>query len=82
MKDKSTSWGKVAVWYDKLIEDSPDSYQAAVILPNLLRIIEPKKGMNILDLACGQGFFSRAFHEKGAKVVGCDIAPELINIAR
>ena len=51
-------------------------------MPNLLRIVEPKKGMNILDLACGQGFFSRAFHEKGAKVTGCDIAPELINIAR
>ncbi|MSR71184.1 MAG: class I SAM-dependent methyltransferase [Candidatus Taylorbacteria bacterium] len=82
MKSKDTSWGKVADWYDGLIEESPDSYQSKVILPNLLRLIDPKKGLAIADVACGQGFFSRAFHEKGAIVVGCDISEELIKVAK
>ncbi len=82
MKPNTTSWSKVAEWYDELLEQSPDSFQAKVILPNLLRIIEPKKGMNILDVACGQGYFARAFHEKGATVAGCDISAELIELAK
>ena len=82
MKDQNTSWGNVAGWYDELLESSEDSYQNKVILPNLLRIVEPKKGLNILDIACGQGFFSRAFYEKGASVTGCDISKELIALAK
>jgi ubiquinone/menaquinone biosynthesis C-methylase UbiE len=82
MTPKNTSWGDVAKWYDDLIEGSADSYQKKVLAPNLLRIIEPKKGMTILDIACGQGYFSRAFAESGAKVFGCDISKELIAIAK
>lgn len=77
-----TSWGGVADWYDELLEQSPDSFQEKVILPNLTRLVEPKKGMTILDVACGQGYFARAFHGKGARVVGVDISPELIELAK
>lgn len=77
----STSWGIVASWYDEMIRDK-DSYQNKVILPNLLRILRPQKGQTILDIACGQGFFSRAFAEAGAKVIGADISPELIALAK
>src|ERR1019366_316577 len=80
-KKEKTSWNSVAKWYDTLLEGSADSYQEKVILPNILRIVAPKKDMKILDIACGQGYFSRAFAEKGAIVTACDIAPELIEIA-
>jgi SAM-dependent methyltransferase len=53
-----------------------------VILPNLLRLIDVKKGDRILDIACGQGFFSRALAEKGGEVTGVDLAPELIDFAK
>jgi ubiquinone/menaquinone biosynthesis C-methylase UbiE len=79
---KSTSWGGVASWYDEMLEGSSDSFQTKVILPNLIRILDPKKGMSVLDVACGQGFFARAFVANGAKVTACDISPELINIAK
>ena len=81
-RTSETSWGGVADWYDDLLEKSPDSYQAKVILPNLLRIVDPKPGEKILDIACGQGYFSRAFHKNGAQVTGCDISAELIDIAK
>ncbi|MFH1246222.1 MAG: class I SAM-dependent methyltransferase [Candidatus Liptonbacteria bacterium] len=36
----------------------------------------------VLDLACGQGFFSRAFAGYGAQVIAVDISEELVNIAK
>lgn len=81
MEKKETSWGGVAEWYDELLEESADSFQAKVILPNLERVVDPKRAMKIIDVACGQGFFSRIFNQKGADVTGCDISSELISIA-
>ncbi|MES3031614.1 MAG: class I SAM-dependent methyltransferase [Patescibacteria group bacterium] len=82
---QKTSWGGVAEWYDELLEESSDSFQAKVILPNLLRIlnIQPKSPQTkIIDIACGQGHFSRALEQVGAKVTGADISPELIKTAK
>lgn len=80
-KAKGTSWGGVAHWYDTLLA-SNDTYQAQVILPNLLRVMSIKKDDNILDLGCGQGFFSCAFAKDGATVIGVDLSKELIAIAK
>ncbi len=79
---ENTSWGSVAKWYDTYLEGTKENYQEVVIAPNLIRLVAPKKGMKILDLACGQGYFTRLFKEKGADVVGADIAPELIAEAK
>ena len=64
------------------MEQSRDSFQEKVILPNLIRLLDVKKGTTILDIACGQGYFARAFNKKGAAVTGCDISPELIELAK
>lgn len=84
MKDDTnkTSWGGVSDWYDNYLETNKDSYQEKVIGPGLLRLLDIKKGARILDLACGQGFFSRKFAAAGAAVVGADISKELIEAAK
>ena len=79
--NQKTSWGKVADWYSDLLEKEEGTYQKELILPNLLRLLEIKKGEMILDLACGQGFFSREFLKAGARVIGVDVARELIHLA-
>lgn len=76
-----TSWNKVADWYDEHLSGD-DTYHAKVVLPNLLRVLAVKKGDKVLDLACGQGYFSRAFQGAGAKVIGIDSAPALIEKAK
>ncbi len=78
---KETSWGGVADWYHEHLAGE-DTYHVKVILPNLLRLMNIKKGEHVLDLACGDGFFTRAFYEAGAKVIGVDISSELIEIAK
>jgi ubiquinone/menaquinone biosynthesis C-methylase UbiE len=79
-KENETSWDKVSGWYSDLLKDD-DTYQAKVILPNLLRLLNLQKSEKVLDLACGSGYFSKEF-AKTAKVVGVDISRGLVEIAR
>lgn len=82
MAKETTSWGTVADWYDSHLKEDKDSYQRKLILPNLLRIMAITPGQKVLDVACGSGFFSKAFSEAGALVTGVDISPELIALAQ
>ena len=36
----------------------------------------------LLDLACGTGGFSNCFADKGVSVIGVDISPEMLSVAR
>jgi len=76
-----TSWGKEASWYAEHLTQG-DTYHSQVILPNLLRIVEPARNKNILEIGCGEGFIARALAESGATVLASDVAPELITIAQ
>ena len=78
---KSTSWGVVANWYESHLKKE-GSYQAEVILPNLVRMLALTKSDTVLDLACGEGFFAREFAKSGAKIIGADISSELIEKAK
>ena len=80
-KPKNTSWENVAEWYDTLLEGE-GTYQKELILPNLLRLMELRRGDAVLDLACGPGFFAREFAAKGASVTGVDASQSLIAVAR
>jgi ubiquinone/menaquinone biosynthesis C-methylase UbiE len=77
----ATHWGGVAEWYDAHLELNDDTYHAKVIFPNLIRILGDVHGKKVLDLACGQGMFSRELRAKGAFVTGVDLGKELIEIA-
>lgn len=80
-KSKDTSWNEVASWYDELLKND-DSYQSKVILPNLLRVLDLKKGEKVFDLACGQGYFANIFAHNGADVVASDLSKNLIETAK
>lgn len=78
---KGTSWGGVAEWYNKHLEDSSTTYHAKVIFPNILRLLGDSTSKKILDMACGQGIFAEQLRTKGAHVTGVDISKELIAFA-
>jgi len=53
----------------------------AVLDPVMLEQIQPR-GKNLLDIGCGEGYFTRVLKASGAaRVVGRDISPELIKKA-
>jgi ubiquinone/menaquinone biosynthesis C-methylase UbiE len=76
----TNSWGSVAKWYDRNLAN-PNSFQSQVILPNLKRLINVQPRQAMLDLACGQGFFASQLQDI-IKIIGIDISPELIKIAK
>lgn len=80
-KPKKTSWGEVAGWYHGHLSDE-NTYHEKVISPNILRLLALNKDERVLDVACGEGYFSRLLSKNGAKVTGVDIAPELIEKAK
>lgn len=81
-REKKTSWGNVADWYDSHLSTTDDNYHLKVIFPNLSRIFGDIKGKNFVDLACGQGIFTEILSKDAANVVGIDISKELIAIAK
>lgn len=80
-KKQDTSWEGVSGWYDSLLSGG-DTYQEKVIAPNLARILGKLDGARVLDIACGQGYFSALALSLGGKVTGVDISKTLIATAR
>jgi len=77
-----TSWEPVAGWYDELLTDRGSDHYEHVILPGVLRLMQPLDGQRVLDVACGQGIATRRMAELGSTVVGVDVSPGLIAAAQ
>ena len=39
-------------------------------------------GLRMIDVACGDGYYTRLFREQGAEIVGVDLSREMIRLAR
>lgn len=79
---QKTDWGNVADWYDQLVGESGSEFHRHVVLPGVLRLLNPQPSQKILDIACGQGVLCRILAERGAEVTGVDAAIPLIDAAR
>lgn len=77
-----TDWGDVAAWYDKLVGEAGSEYHREVVLPGVMRLLAPRAGQHVVDVACGQGVLCRMLQERGVHAVGVDAARELIAAAR
>lgn len=54
-----------------------------VEVPSFLELVGDVSGRSVLDLACGTGFYSRAFKRRGAAdVCGVDVSGEMVEAAR
>ena len=81
MQKKDTSWEEVAVWYDSHLRFG-DTYQEKVIAPHLARLLELSSDEILLDLGCGQGYFTHLFLPGVARVIGVDASETLLRIAK
>lgn len=49
----------------------------------LMELVGPAIGMSVLDVACGEGFYSRMIRQRGAeRVRGVDLSQGMIDLAR
>jgi ubiquinone/menaquinone biosynthesis C-methylase UbiE len=50
---------------------------------SLLNLIGPPAGLSVLDMACGEGFYTRMVRQRGAaKVTGVDLSEGMIELAQ
>lgn len=77
-----TSWEGVARWYGKHLEKE-DTFQEAVVFPGAERLLSPAPGKRYLDIACGEGAFTRLIARRpGIQAAGFDASPSLVARAK
>src|SRR3954469_25942924 len=79
---QKTDWTNVAEWYDRLVGDAGSEYHQHVVLPGVMKLLDPQPQKRIVDVACGQGVLCRLLRARGVEVTGIDAAEPLIQSAR
>jgi 2-polyprenyl-3-methyl-5-hydroxy-6-metoxy-1,4-benzoquinol methylase len=74
-------WDTNAEAWDKKI-GSGGGWQSILIAPTVERMLNIQPGENVLDIACGNGQFTRRLADLGASIVASDFSPRLIELAR
>jgi len=72
--------------YDSIADDYKKSkfapWRISVEVHSLFTLLGDVRGLRVLDLACGDGIYSRRLHERGAaRVVGVDLSSGMIDLA-
>ncbi len=81
-KDNGLSaWEENAVFWDNFMGDESNDFHRDVVCPSVGTLLAVNAGDFILDIACGNGNYSKRLAEKGAKVVAFDYSPKMIALA-
>jgi len=84
-KDIKDSWDGAADEFADLFADDDEFYHKHIINPCLFDLLGNIEGKTILDLACGEGHFSRRLAERAKgniQITGVDISENLIKISQ
>src|SRR5262249_43907407 len=78
--EQTAQYDYVGSKYDAYAQTAPlkraESY-------TFFRMVGELAGKRVLDLACGFGFYTKQLKQRGAaQVVGVDISPEMVRLAR
>jgi SAM-dependent methyltransferase len=73
--ERSRLFDQEAERYDRFRPRYPDAVVDALLGPE-------RSGLKVLDVGCGTGIASRLMAERGAQVLGVEVAPRMAEIAR
>ena len=75
------AWNANARFWDERMGEGNDFFNV-LVWPAVERLLRPRPGARLLDIACGNGLTSRRLAGLGASVVAVDFSEELIALAR
>ncbi|GMK40209.1 class I SAM-dependent methyltransferase [Paenibacillus sp. CCS19] len=75
-------WDQVAGFWDDYMGEHSNRFHREIVRPSTERLLEVKEGDTVLDIACGNGNFSRRLADLGAQVVALDYSAVMIERAK
>jgi 2-polyprenyl-3-methyl-5-hydroxy-6-metoxy-1,4-benzoquinol methylase len=75
------AWDSNAAFWDEKMAEGNDFFNI-LQWPAILRLLDPKPGQRILDIATGNGLTARRLAALGAEITAFDFSAELIKLAR
>ncbi len=82
IQDSKTRWEQNAEHWDDYMGDESNRFHRELIRPSTEKLLNVQKGQNILDIACGNGNFSRRLADLGANVVAFDYSSKMVERAK
>jgi SAM-dependent methyltransferase len=76
------AWDRAAEAYAEGQASGRDHYRYEFLGPAHVAACGDVEGLDVLDVGCGAGYFAREMACRGARVVGVDISPRMIEHAR
>ncbi|MEH7380965.1 class I SAM-dependent methyltransferase [Bacillus sp. JJ1533] len=82
IQDSQKRWEMNAEHWDDYMGEESNRFHRELIRPYTEKLLNVKDGQTILDIACGNGNFSKRLSELGAKVVAFDYSAKMIERAK
>ena len=76
------AWDAGADAWLQFVRSGADYYRTHVHGPALLNACAVALGEEVLDLGCGEGFFTRALAKRGGRVLGIELSTKMLEYAR
>ncbi len=75
-------WDRAAEGYTQVQASGFDHCRYEFFGPAQVSACGEVRGLRLLDVGCGSGYFAREMAARGARVTGIDISPRMIDLAR
>jgi ubiquinone/menaquinone biosynthesis C-methylase UbiE len=76
------AWDRAADAYAGSQAAGRDHYRYEFFGPVQVELCGDVRGLRLLDVGCGSGYFARQMAERGARVTGADLSPRMVEHAR
>ncbi|MDI7743602.1 class I SAM-dependent methyltransferase [Lysinibacillus fusiformis] len=81
-QDSKSRWEQNAEHWDDYMGDESNRFHRELIRPYTEKLLNAEQGQVILDIACGNGNFSRRLAQLGANVVAFDYSAKMVERAK
>lgn len=77
-----SAWETNAAFWDHYMGDESNFFHRELVRPFSEELLDVIAGDLVLDIACGNGNFSKRLAENGADVIAFDYSPKMIELAK